>query len=327
MMTVTAADLQVVVNLVRILTALGILGFASYKDWKIREVEDESWMAMEIVGFGLLLVTLVLWGSELIHYLFLFPIFTACAYAFWGSPEIKELAKGSKPDILWGVVYAVSIIIVIVYVYLNVIKTFPSFPKETQMLLPMFLVILLYYLLYYLNIGGIHLLHGGADAKGLIALSVLVPLYPVFWSLPLKDAVTGTLIDSYFPFSLSILMNAAALAVLVYLLFPFINIAHRKFGIQMFFGYTMDINKVGDSHVWLMQRCDKNFKQRIVLMPASLPGHKGDLRRLKKLGEERVWVSPKVPFIIPIFLGVIAQVVVGNLMLAFLMFIQGALLT
>jgi preflagellin peptidase FlaK len=322
MMEVTVDGIDEVVNVLRIVIALIVLGFAAFKDWKVREVEDEAWMIMEVAGLALIIINLLMWRSGIIHYLFLLPIFTACAYAFWGSPELEEIRKGNPMDLIWAVVYVMSIVVFLVYVYSQLYKP-DSISDETMMLFPIPVVILIYYIMYYANIGGIHLLHGGADAKGLIALSVLVPVYPVLWNMPMFTSMSDSYLDLFVPFSFSVLMNAAWIPVLFYVFyFPLRNIIQRSFGIPMFFGYRMDIDKVDGAHVWLMQRCDKENNQRVVLLPSRLPGHKGDLRRLKKLGEQRVWVTPKIPFMIPLLIGVILLVVFGNVLVEVLWIVR-----
>jgi preflagellin peptidase FlaK len=325
MMEVTVDGIDTVVNIIRILIAVIVLGFAAFKDWKVREVEDEAWMIMEVAGLALIIINLLMWRSGIIHYVFLLPIFTACAYAFWGSPELEEIRKGNPMDLVWAVIYVVSIVVFLFYIYSQLYKP-DSISDEAMMLFPIPVVILIYYLMYYANIGGIHLLHGGADAKGLIALSVLVPVYPVFRDLPMFTAMSDTYLDLFVPFSFSVLMNAAWIPVLFYVVyFPMRNIVQRSFGIPMFFGYKMDIDKVDKAHVWLMQRCDKENNQRVVLLPSRLPGHKGDLRRLKKLGEKRVWVTPKIPFMIPLLIGVILLVVFGNVLVEVLWVVRNAI--
>jgi preflagellin peptidase FlaK len=324
-MDVSVDDVDLVVNAVRAVLGVAVLGFAAFKDWKVREVEDEAWMVMEVAGLALIIINLLMWGSSIIHFVFLLPIFTACAYAFWGSPEIEEIKKGSKVDMAWALVYLASIVVFGYYIFQEIYKP-DSVSDEAMMLFPMACVIILYYIMYYANLGGIHLLHGGADAKGMIAISVLLPVYPVFGSLPLLSAMSDSYLDIFVPFSFSVLMNAAWIPVLFYILyFPLRNIVQGSFGIPMFFGYTMPIDNVNDSHVWLMQRCDSEMNQRVVLLPSKLGEHDKDLKRLKKLGEKKVWVTPKIPFMIPILIGVVLMLIFGNLLVEALWIVRNAI--
>lgn len=323
-MPVLASDVQVVLNAIRVLAAVTVLGYAAYKDHKVREVKDEAWMVMEVLGLGLISAELLVTGASWLQYMFLIPIFTVLAYAFFGVPEPKKVLKGSIPDIAWCFVYALSVGILVAYMYMEVIKP-DQLSYQTKMLLPILILTLIYYLMYYASFGGIHLLHGGADAKGMIAITVLLPVYPLMFGLPLMDRMFDTVLYfphfeyfrffTFFPFSLSVLMNAAFIPLLYYLIvFPVRNIARKDLGLPMFFGYKMPLDMIEKSHVWLMQRCDKKYNQRIVLFPAKLPNPKGDLRRLKEDGVEKAWVTPKVPFMIPILLGLIILIVFGNLL-------------
>jgi prepilin signal peptidase PulO-like enzyme (type II secretory pathway) len=39
----------------------------------------------------------------------------------------------------------------------------------------------------------------------------------------------------------------------------------------------------------------------------------GQVRHMRRAGWKRVWVTPKIPFIIPIFFGTLAAALVGNI--------------
>ena len=80
--------------------------------------------------------------------------------------------------------------------YLEVIRP-DHLSYQTKMLLPVFVLALIYYAMYYASIGGIHLLHGGADAKGMIAITVLIPVYPHMFGLPIMDGMFDSIL--YFP--------------------------------------------------------------------------------------------------------------------------------
>ena len=111
-------------------------------------------------------------------------------------------------------------------------------------------------------------------------------------------------------------MNAAILQVItVPLGLCFKNLARRDRGFpEMFLGYRMSIYDVPKKFVWPMEvvRDDE-----IVLM--IFPKREGDVKKelamLKAKGVEVIWVTPKVPFIIPMLLGLIFSIVIGNLIL------------
>lgn len=319
-------NIQLVLNLIRVGCALAAFMYASYTDWKIREVEDHVWIVLFIIGMGGLIIELAVTGGNILHFLFLIPITTSCAYALVGYPEPREALKGSKEDLLWTLIYFISIVIIPLFLYFEVYKV-DEMAYPTKILLPVLIVTVLYYLLYYGSIGGISLIHGGADAKGLIALSVLIPAYPLILSLPILDVLIGSRMFIFVPPSFSIFINASLFSLLIMLIFiPVKNIMNKDFGLPMFFGYKMDIDKVMDSHVWLMQKCDKDLNQKIVYFPSGKPGRINHIKRLKEVGETRVWVAPKIPFMIPLLGGIILLVLFGNLLFEIVFLIAEALI-
>ena len=55
----------------------------------------------------------------------------------------------------------------------------------------------------------------------------------------------------------------------------------------------------------------------LVLKPRRSDDIKAELNVLKEHGLTRIWVNPKIPFIIPMLLGIIFSVVIGNLIVLF----------
>jgi preflagellin peptidase FlaK len=97
----------------------------------------------------------------------------------------------------------------------------------------------------------------------------------------------------------------------------FRNLARRDFGFpEMFLGYRMDIADVQKHFVWPMEAVQDD---EIVLMlfPKRSGDVKVELEKLKAKGLERIWVTPKDPFIIPMTLGIVFSVIIGNLVLLF----------
>ena len=80
---------------------------------------------------------------------------------------------------------------------------------------------------------------------------------------------------------------------------------------QMLLGYRMEGTEAIGKHVWLMERIEGG---RRVLF--SRPKQEEDLRKevelLRSHGHTRVWITPKIPFIVPIFISLVLTAFIGN---------------
>jgi preflagellin peptidase FlaK len=154
-------------------------------------------------------------------------------------------------------------------------------------------------------------IRGGADAKALVSLSILFPFYPVVGSLPFIEAES---IDAeiMFPFTFAVLVTAAILVALTPLGFLLTNATKRHFRFpQMFLGYRGDVDKLGNKHFWLMERM-VDGRHVHYAKPKREENLADELVKLKAAGHTSVWVTPKIPFIVPILLAVLVCAVVGN---------------
>ncbi len=68
--------------------------------------------------------------------------------------------------------------------------------------------------------------------------------------------------------------------------------------------------------VWLLQDVEEGRVHYDVL-PRKEPGEV-DLEGLRNLGIERVWVTPQLPFLLPLTLGFVITFLMGNLLLGLL---------
>jgi prepilin signal peptidase PulO-like enzyme (type II secretory pathway) len=67
-----------------------------------------------------------------------------------------------------------------------------------------------------------------------------------------------------------------------------------------------------------MERVDRHGERVAVLFPSRSKDESEEAEKLRAAGATRVWVQPKVPFLVPLLLGFLLALLVGNLMLGFL---------
>lgn len=148
-------------------------------------------------------------------------------------------------------------------------------------------------------------LFGGADAKGLMVLSFLMP-WPREPTVPL-------------PAALDALANASLVMLAVPALFAATNLAAGRVRLPaMLIGTPMAIDRAERRHVWPLQRArpDGCVGWRYLHAPAEELGP--TYQALRSAGLSKVWVTPKVPFMVPLGLGLVISWLWGNLVIRLL---------
>ncbi len=161
----------------------------------------------------------------------------------------------------------------------------------------------------------------GADAKALIVLSLTIPTYPGFQAFgdafPLDKPV-------YDIFALSILGNAALLMIIVPIGLAAYNLAKMGLNIDnpayIFMGYKTRISGLAGKHIRLIQgfevvdgRVRSRFKWGGMEISENTIIELKDLSG-KGLIKDEVWVTPELPFMIPITSGFLIAVFYGDMM-------------
>lgn len=144
-------------------------------------------------------------------------------------------------------------------------------------------------------------LFGGADAKALMVLAFLAP-----WPSPSPTSIQP---------ALDAVANGSLLMVgLPVLAFAF-NLVRGQVAIPaMLLGWPVPVAKARAAHVWPMQRVREDgtvgwrFWQR-----AGLESLDAEYDALERAGVERVWVTAKVPFLVPLAAGLALSWWWGNL--------------
>jgi preflagellin peptidase FlaK len=154
----------------------------------------------------------------------------------------------------------------------------------------------------------IRLLFGGADAKALMALAILVPIQPTMLGEQLP------LWKSFMPGSWIIFANATILFLLIPLSLLVYNIGKRnvKFPHSLL-GYVITVEKAKQKFVWPLEKI-KDGKRRLMYMPKNFDIDE-ELAEFEKQGITEIWVTPKIPFMIPLLIGFLVSFFLGDLLL------------
>jgi preflagellin peptidase FlaK len=234
-----------------------------------------------------------------IEYLLVFvPILAILADVYLGSEEETTRAKLTT---FGKYALALGSILALAYQY--------GGDEYFQHLLAIPIIMLFVVVMYMLDI-----VRGGADAKALISLSILFPFYPAFGSLPFIHGETSAA-ETLLPFSFSILVNAAIIVALTPLVFLARNLSRKEFAFPLgLLGYKLDTAEIANKHVWLMESI-MDGKLVTHVRPRKQEDQKADIELLASSGYKRVWVTPKIPFIVPMLVSLILTTVVGNILL------------
>jgi preflagellin peptidase FlaK len=154
------------------------------------------------------------------------------------------------------------------------------------------------------------LIFGGADAKALMAIAILLPVQPHIYQIPLWG-------QSYMPASWTVLANSVILFLAIPIGMLIYNIIKRNIKLPYcLLGYRMKISKAREKFVWPLEKL-VDGKRKFVYMPKGYDT-KEELDEFERNGISEIWVTPKIPFMIPLLAGFIFTFIFGDILTTFM---------
>ncbi len=286
-------------SIIRFVIGLSFLLVASISDIKTRRVSDVLWIIMSVVASSILAMHLILEGVGWRYYLIFIPVVVLLSYAFVEIPELYT-EKGLNPiSMIWLTIPLISSAYQIHHLNQDIFFW-------SLMVIPVTMVFV--FVLYYFSV-----IYGGADAKAVLVIAILVPFYPEINGLTNTGLSPDQIpfMQIFFPFTFIVLLNASLIMLVLPIYFLSLNLKRGDKGFpQMLFGYKKPIDEIPDSFVWPMERYDEKGNLNIKLFPRDEDDDV--LNTLISKGRERVWVTPKIPFIVPLCIGYIISFLIGN---------------
>ena len=198
----------------------------------------------------------------------------------------------------WVILGIAGLILLIIQLYFMTPEQFET-NKYYLIFIPA--MIGLVYLLFQLR-----LIFGGADAKALMAIAILLPFQPQIEILPIWG-------PSLMPASWQVFANSIIIFLFIPISMFFYNIIKRNIRFpNIFLGYKMKIKKAREKFVWPLERI-VDGRKKFSYMPKEFDTTE-ELDEFEKNGYDEIWVTPKIPFMIPLLIGFILTFILGDIM-------------
>jgi preflagellin peptidase FlaK len=299
------ASLEWALQLVAVLVLLAGYAVAAVMDWRTREVTDLLWQGMAAAGAVLGAVAIYPDGTLALGLWLVLVAFVFEHLLPWDAA--LERWNESLPGLIEIAVY---VVVAAGFAYVAFVDGVGPSGLPAQVLAAFVTVV------FARGLFEVGLLYGGADAKGMIAAGILVPILSSAL-VPLPSAATTIL--SIYPFALTMLMNAALAAIAIPVGIAVRNLRAGEFTLSKgFTGYTIPVRELPKRFVWLK---DPTF-QRLGDDAEEAETSDDDQRirerqaaELQAQGVERVWVTPQIPFLVLFLAGAVLAVLVGNVLI------------
>jgi len=271
-----------------LLLSTAVLSSAAVSDWRRREASDIHWIVMMAAGTVLFCIRIADEGCPAAACLMPVSMALMCADLVW------DRDPGAGWDMpLYTAVIITSLVPSIMLWDSPVVRSYLSIPA-------------MYVLMNVLYYSGI--VKGGADAKSVISIAFLFPSYPETGCTPLVAVPDGILSQVIVP-SFSVFFLASVMTVFLCIPYAVVNICRGDIRFPvMLAGVRMPVGSLSSSHVWPME--DVVDGERVVRISGF--DDPDTPRRLEEAGAESVWVTPVIPFLIPVAVSSVVVLVLGN---------------
>ncbi len=162
---------------------------------------------------------------------------------------------------------------------------------------------------------------GGADAKSIIAISVVLPMFPELYAGGYYLPLLG--IPGANPFPFSVLANAAVITLIAPISFIAYNLAKLDYGEVrrslplIAIGYKAHVKDVGGKNLKLIETYEPNnggFTRALKLRGIEIDDEVLNNLRSAAGDDAMVWVTPIMPFMMSITAGFLLAVTCGDVL-------------
>ena len=308
----------------RISVLILAMGWAAWMDHKNRRVANEHWIVWVKPALFLWALDLIAQEADWTIFLTASAVVAYASTSIIGRPTINDIFSGSKIDLVVSSWYVISIAGIIggslKYGEVSPLEVLVGDVTGSAALWWSTLAGLLTILIIDLA-WRFRLIHGGADAKALMLVAILIPSWD---TMPLISEKTSDSIVALPP-SLALLMWGGLTFILIPLILLVKNIINSNISSLSdlklsWHASKMKLKEVKDSHVWLLtsviQLPDGSSKvYHKSRAPRRTPTDEEldkSIKELEDLDVEEVWISYKLPLLVFLFPAIIPLALLGD---------------
>ena len=308
----------------RISVLILAMGWAAWMDHKDRRVGNEHWMVWVKPALFLWALDLIAQEADWTIFLTASAVVAYASTSIIGRPTLSDIFSGNKMDLIVSSWYVLSLAGIIggslKYGDISPLDVLVGNETGSAALwwgtLSGLMTILIIDLAWRFR-----LIHGGADAKALMLVAILIPSWK---TMPLmSDKTSDSLVA--LPPSLALLMWGGLTFILIPLILLMKNILNSNISsfIDLKLSWhasKMKLSKVKDSHVWLLtsiiQLPDGSSKvYHKSRAPRRTPSDEeldNSIKELENFNVEEVWISYKLPLLVFLFPAIIPLALLGD---------------
>jgi len=316
---------EAILGWTRVAVLLLGMGWAAWMDHKTRRVVNEHWIVWAKPAIFIWALDLMVQGADWTIYLTASAVIAYASVSVFGRPTIKDALNGSWMDRTFLFWYAVSTVGLVA----GALQYQTTTPLEVVLddgdalgmlwwkTASLLLVVLFIDLAWRLR-----LLHGGADAKALMWVTLV---FPTWAAVPLPFSNMAEVSVIALPVSIALLIWGGLAFLLIPVVMLVLNFKRgdvRSIGDLRLAWHAsmMSLEDVPRRHVWMLTdtMAMPNGELRVVhatRAPRKTPTDEvlaDHLARLSALGVEKVWVSHKMPLLVFLFPAVLPLVLLGD---------------
>lgn len=318
-------DNDAVLGWTRVLVLLLGMGWAAWMDHKERRVKNEHWLVWIKPAIFIWTLDLMLQGADWTIMLTASAVIAYASMSVIGRPSLKDILKGSKLDVTVTLWYIISLVGVIcgAILYQESMPLEVLVGNDTSLGALWWKTLAVGASILIIDLAWrVRMIHGGADAKCLMWVAILVPSWsavPLTYSSATLDSIVSL------PPAISLLMWGG----FIFLLIPFImlgknlsdgNIKKLSDLRLAWHASMMPLKEVVESHVWLLSSVIEmpdgtTSVHHRTRAPSKTPTNEqllANVSALQEIGIESVWVSYKLPLLVFLFPAIIPLVLVGD---------------
>ncbi len=316
-----------VIGWTRVLTMVLCFGGAAWLDYKTRRVPNEWWWSWAKPTIFLLILELLILEADWMIWLTASAVVSFASTALIGRPDLGDLLRGSRVDIIvsiWYLCGAIGLIMgamthgPILIDYFDAEASLLLDPDDERMALLWGQILIIGVMLIFFELAWrFRMLHGGADAKAMMLAALLLPSWN---GMPLP--YFGEVSQTALPPAISLMIWAG----LAFMALPLVMLVRNaKAGDLLplsmsWHAYRMSIEDIPNRHVWLLEEmtdlADGTRGPLLRMRPVRGSRAENELEtvldELAAEGRERVWVTEKYPFLLFVFPAIIPLVLLGD---------------